>query len=239
MAHGPSGWAGASSATPPLANATALPVAVAWSWRPEVLLPLALLLTVYGIGWWRLRGRSLSLAPPWRLLSWISGIVAVGAALISPIDRLADDLFFVHMIQHLLLIKVAAPAMLLADPLPEILWSLPGPARLRAGRLLAPGAPLRAAWRAVTRMPLTWLTYALTLWLWHLPVAYGAALSDRLLHDAEHLMFFGAGLLFWWPLISPAPHLRGPVHHAVRIVYLLLAAFHEAVLGLLLTLAPW
>ena len=239
MPHDAGGWAGVSPGIPGLGHPPGPPEAASWGWRPEILLPLSVLLALFGLGWWRLRRHARPPAATWRLCAYFTGIAAVGLALLSPLARLADDLFFVHMIQHLLLIKIAAPALLLADPLPEILWSLPGPARLRAGRLLAPGAPLRAAWRAVTRMPLTWLTYALTLWLWHLPVAYDAALSDRLLHDAEHLMFFGAGLLFWWPLISPAPHLRGPVHHAVRIVYLLLAAFHEAVLGLLLTLAPW
>src|SRR6266508_1794491 len=162
MPHDAGGWAGVSPGIPGLGHPPGPPEAASWGWRPEILLPLSVLLALFGLGWWRLRRFA----------------------------RLADDLFSVHMIQHLLLIKIAAPALLLADPLPEILWSLPGPARLRAGRLLAPGAPLRAAWRAVTRMPLTWLTYALTLWLWHLPVAYGAALSDRLLHDAEHLMFF-------------------------------------------------
>jgi putative membrane protein len=239
MAHGPGGWAGASAGPPPLANAIALPVPVAWNWRPEVLLPLALLLTVYGIGWWRLRGRSRSLAPPWRLLSWISGIVAVGAALISPIDRLADDLFFVHMIQHLLLIKVAAPAMLLANPLPAILWGLPRPIRLPAGRLLAPGAPVRIAAQALTWLPVAWLAYTVTLWLWHLPGPYDAALGDRLLHDGEHLAFFWTAVLFWWPLIGPAPRLGNRAQPGARIVYLVLAAFQETVLGLLLAVVPW
>jgi len=89
-------------------------------------------------------------------------------------------------------------------------------------------------------MPVAWPAYALTLWLWHLPAAYDAALNHRLLHDAEHVAFFGAGLLFWWPVIAPAPHLRPRVVHAgARIVYLVLATFQEAMLGLLLTVAPW
>jgi len=163
----------------------------------------------------------------------------VGAALLSPVNQLAEDLFFVHMVQHLLLIKLAAPAFLLANPLPVVLWGLPAGLRIRAGRLLARGTPLRAAWQVLTWMPLAWVTYALALWLWHLPIAYDAALNHRLLHDAEHLAFFWAALLFWWPVIAPAPHFRRPVHHGVRIVYLVLAAFQEAVLGLLLTVVPW
>jgi len=226
MAHGPDGWAGGSPA-------------VGWSWRPEVLLPLSVLLALYGVGWWRLSSRSRSRVPTWRLVSGFAGIGAVGVALLSPVDRLAEDLFFVHMVQHLLLIKVAAPAVLLADPLPVVLWGLPAAARVRAGRLLARRAPLRAAWQALTWTPVAWLAYALTLWLWHLPAAYEAALTHRLLHDAEHLAFFAAGLLFWWPVIAPAPHLRPRGHPGARIVYLVLASFQEAGLGLLLTVVPW
>ncbi len=226
MAHGPGGWAGDSPG-------------VGWSWRPEILLPLSVLLALYGVGWWRLRSQSRLLVPTWRLVSWFAGIGAVGVALLSPVAGLADDLFFVHMVQHLLVIKVAAPAVLLADPLPIVLWGLPAAARVLLGRLLARRAPLRAAWQALTWMPVAWLTYALTLWLWHLPAAYEAALTHRLLHDAEHLAFFGAGLLFWWPVIAPAPHLRPRVHHGARIVYLVLATFQEAGLGLVLTVVPW
>ncbi len=239
MAHGPVGWAGGSPGTLALGQAVASPDPVGWSWRPEILLPLSVLLALYGVGWWRLRSQSRSPVPTWRLASWFAGIGAVGGALLSPVDRLAEDLFFVHMVQHLLLIKVAAPAILLADPLPVVLWALPAPVRVRTGRLLARGAPLRAAWQALTWMPVAWLTYALTLWLWHLPAAYDAALTHRLLHDAEHVAFFGSALLFWWPVIAPAPHLRPRVQDGARIVYLVLATFQEAVLGLVLTVIPW
>ncbi len=239
MAHGLGGWTDNSVGMSGPGLATASTDAVSWSWRPEILLPLAVLAVLYGVGWWRLRSRSCSGAPTWRLVSCFSGIGAVGAALLSPVNQLAEDLFFVHMVQHLLLIKLAAPAFLLANPLPVVLWGLPAGLRIRAGRLLARGTPLRAAWQVLTWMPLAWVTYALALWLWHLPIAYDAALNHRLLHDAEHLAFFWAALLFWWPVIAPAPHFRRPVHHGVRIVYLVLAAFQEAVLGLLLTVVPW
>ena len=239
MAHDPGGWAGASPGMLGLGQAAASPDAIGWSCRPEILLPLSVLLALYGVGWWRLSSRSRSRVPTWRLVSGVAGIGAVGVALLSPVDHLADDLFFIHMVQHLLLIKVAAPALLLADPLPVVLWGLPAAARVRVGHLLARRAPLRVAWKTLTWMPVAWLAYALTLWLWHLPAAYDAALTHRLLHDAEHLAFFGVGLLFWWPVIAPAPHLRPRVHPGARIVYLVLATFQEAMLGLILTVVPW
>jgi cytochrome c oxidase assembly factor CtaG len=162
----------------------------------------------------------------------------VGLALLPPINPVAEQVFSVHMIQHLLLIKVAAPCLLLANPLPAVLWGLPGFLRARVGSLLLPGTPLRTGLGALTSMPLTGLTYALTLWLWHVPVAYDAALTLPSLHDAEHVTFLGAAILFWWPLIRPAPHVRGAVGPGLGVAYLVLAAFQEAILGLALVLAP-
>ena len=206
--------------------------------RVDIVLLLGALLAVYGAGWWRLRRRAPRLTPGWRAGCYLASVGAVGLALLSPIDRLAEELFRAHMIQHLLLIKVAAPALLLANPLPTIIWGLPRPLRARVGGLLVPGAPIRIAWRALTSMPLTWLIYAFTLWFWHLPVAYDAALEERFLHDVEHLAFLAAGILFWWPLILPAPRVRTAVSPGLRVAYLVVGAFQEALLGLLLVLSP-
>jgi cytochrome c oxidase assembly factor CtaG len=76
------------------------------------------------------------------------------------------------------------------------------------------------------------------LWGWHVPAAYDAALSDRLTHDVEHLTFFLAAVLFWWPLARPAPRVRPAAPYPRRVVYLVLGAFQTGALGLLLTLAP-
>ncbi len=87
-------------------------------------------------------------------------------------------------------------------------------------------------------MPVAWLGSALGLWLWHLPVAYEAALKYGLLHDLEHLTFFWAGILFWWPIVDPAPRLHGYVRHSFRIVYVVLAEGQHALLGLLIAMSP-
>ncbi|MBI3028513.1 MAG: cytochrome c oxidase assembly protein [Candidatus Rokubacteria bacterium] len=209
-----------------------------WGWRPEILFPLLLGGSACTIGWWRLSRRSPQPVPLRRLAVALGGLTSIAVALLSPVDTLAHALFWAHMVQHMLLMMVAAPLLLLADPLAVVLWALPRNARVRVGRLLAAGALPRRIWQALTWMPVAWVTYALTLWLWHLPSAYEAALRDRLLHDLEHLAFFWAGVLFWWPIINPAPHLWGRVPHALRVVYLVLGAFQQALLGLLLTLSP-
>ncbi|HEY7649730.1 MAG TPA: cytochrome c oxidase assembly protein [Methylomirabilota bacterium] len=207
--------------------------------RPEILAPLALSAVLYAVGWWRLRRRAPEHVGPARALLALVAWVSIGAALLSPLDRLAHALFVAHMAQHMLLIVVAAPALLLADPFPVMVWGLPQAVRRTTPRWLRREALLGRLWRALTPLSLAWLLYALVLWLWHLPLAYDSALGDRLLHDVQHVSFFAAAILFWWPVIDPAPHFRASAPYGRRIVYLLLAAFQTAGLGLLLTLSPW
>src|SRR6266851_3939457 len=84
--------------------------------------------TVYGRGWWALCRLGY---PParWRLALYLLGLAGIAAALVSPIDALADELFPMHMVQHLLLTMVAAPLVLLGNPLPVVLWGVPVGAR--------------------------------------------------------------------------------------------------------------
>jgi putative membrane protein len=209
-----------------------------WEWRAEVLLPLCLAASACGLGWWRLSERARRPIPFGRLALTLGGLTAIAIALMSPIAALAHARFSVHMIQHTLLLMLAPPLLLLADPLPAVLWALPGGARAAAGRLLAPGALVRRLWGALTWAPAAWLVSALIVWFWHLPGAWEAALSDGLLHDLEHLALSGAGVLFWWPLIDPAPRLRAGLAYSLRVVYLVLAGGQQALLGLLLSMSP-
>jgi len=104
------------------------------------------------------------------------------------------------------------------------------------GRLLTRNAPLRRVLWAVTLMPVAWLLFVLNLWLWHLPVLYQAALRDHLLHDVEHLAFFGTAVVFWWPIIEPAPRLHERMPRGFAILYLLAATGQNTLLGALIAL---
>ena len=136
------------------------------------------------------------------------------------------------------LLLAAPPLLLLADPLPMVLWGLPRTARIRIGGWLVPRAPLRRTLAILTSMPVAWLVSALTVWLWHLPALYDAALEQRFVHDLEHLAFFGAGIIFWWPIIDPAPRLSGRASLSARVAYVVLAQGQQALLGLLLSMSP-
>jgi putative membrane protein len=235
MAHGAAQAIGAGTPGDLWSVATSS-AAGAWIVRPEVAAPLLVAAGAYAVGWWQLRRRGGSVSG-WRVAASAGGLLSVLVALSAPFDRLAHASFAAHMLQHLLLIVSAAPLLLLADPFAALCWALPAPLRSRAGRLLRPGMPLRALWRALTTVSVAWLAHVAAVWLWHLPSAYDAAVADRAVHDVEHLVFFGTAILFWWPIVQPAPRLRTPTGYGVRVVYLVLAALQGAFLGLLLAMS--
>lgn len=222
----------------PGTDAGAAALALGWNWRPEVVLPLLVLIIAYVNGQWRLARLNPRAVTPWQLAVGAGAIGAIAVALLSPLEGMADTLFAAHMLQHLLLIMVAAPGLLLSRSLPALLWGLPAPIRAPTGRLLRPGSFLRRACMALTAMPVAWSVHVAVVWLWHLPAAYDAAVSDRALHDLEHLAFFGSALLFWWPVVNPPPRLRPPAPYGLRVAYLVLAAFQSSLLGLLLAMSP-
>ena len=181
-----------------------------WEWRPEVLGILVPLGVMYFVGWQRLRRHSThqKLANWWRLASYQGGLGIIAISLMSPIDRLGGQLFFMHMIQHMLMIMFAAPLLLLADPFPFFLWSLPMRLRLPVARLFERDSLFRRALIKATQPGVTWLVF-LTVYLgWHDPNAYNAALSYEWVHNLQHITFFVASLLYWWPLVGCAPHIH-------------------------------
>ncbi len=126
--------------------------------RPEVAAPILVVASGYALGWWRLRRRG-GVVEGWRVAASAGGWLSLVIALSSPLDRLAHASFAAHMTQHLLLIGVAAPLLLLADPFAALCWALPGPIRARAGRQLRVGTPLRGLWRVLTAASVAWLAH--------------------------------------------------------------------------------
>jgi putative membrane protein len=168
----------------------------------------------------------------------MGALATTAVALASPLDTLAHERFVAHMVQHLLLMTVAAPLVLLADPFPVLLWALPARARAALQPLFTRGGAIRRTLALLTSMPLAWLLFAATVWLWHLPALYERALGDGRVHALEHLALFGAAFVFWWPVLGPAPRVRRPPRPAAAIIYVVLTAFQSAALGLALTLWP-
>lgn len=211
---------------------------LSWEWRLEVLLALAGLGAFYALGWWRLRRRGRQqLANGWRLAAYMSGLAVVGVALLSPIDTLQSLLFSMHMVQHELLMMVAPPLLLLANPFPFFLWALPPESRRAFTGVFATGMPVRRVLRQVTRPRIAWLLYVGTLWLWHYPVAYDVALRYELVHDLEHMTFFWTAVLFWWHVVGAAPRIDRTLGYGFRIAYLAAALAQNEILAVAISFA--
>ncbi|MFC2037200.1 cytochrome c oxidase assembly protein, partial [Chloroflexota bacterium] len=161
---------------------------LSWAWRPEIMLTLGLAAVVHLVGRWQLSRRgSGRLVNPWRSVAYLGGLAVLGIALMSPIDVLSGQFFYMHMIQHLLLVMIAPPLLLLADPMPIMMWGLPSNLRLEVGRWLRPDAAFRRVVRALTTPGLVWLYVVAVLVGWHDPNAYNLTLESDLVHDLEHL----------------------------------------------------
>lgn len=208
----------------------------AWNWRPDVLFVVISLVTTYSTGWLRLRRRNLRVVRAWQLALYLGGLAAILLALVSPIHSLAEERLSMHMVQHLLLMMFAPLFLLLANPLAAFLWGLPGVVRLWVGRIFARRSIFRRALWALTLMPVTWSAYVLNLWAWHHPMLYQAALRNEWVHDLQHLLFFFTAMLFWWPIVNPAPRLHGTISYGFRIVYLIAATLQNTLLGMVISL---
>jgi cytochrome c oxidase assembly factor CtaG/polyferredoxin len=186
-------------------------------WSAVSILLAALFL--YVRGW--LRGRTLihNLNDQSRLLAFIAGLVVIFLALASPLDAF-DSLFLsAHMTQHLLLMMIAPPLLLLGRPFLPLLRGLPKAlVKEGLGPFLA-WPVLKAFGSFLTAPPVAWLIFAVTTVLWHIPFFYELALSSSTWHGVQHACFFWSGILFWWPILDE--HSRTPSW--VFIPYLLLA----------------
>jgi putative membrane protein len=166
---------------------------------------LGLTVLVYVRGWFRLRAISPNLIPPWRLAAFMAGIVPVWIAIGSPVDAFDDVSLSVHMVQHLLLMAIAPPLILLGAPALPLLKGLP---QWFARGVVSPFLQWRLVkWigHLLANPAICWLATTLALIGWHVPAVFELALRWNWLHELEHACFLGTGLLFWWPVVQPWP----------------------------------
>lgn len=198
-----------------------------------LVLVLAGVASAYVRGWRRFHAAGYP-PPVWRPVSYALGLLFVAGALLSPLDDLAGERFSAHMAQHLLLTMMAAPLLLLGNPLPLVLWGMPPRARRWLAAPLRRTAWPRSALSAMTFWPAAGLLHVAVIWAWHVPVLYDAAAEHEILHAVEHVMFFATAILFWWPIIRPAPRLGPRLHPGLQIAYLVAATAQSTALGMLL-----
>lgn len=174
-----------------------------------------------------------------RALTFYAGLVVVLVALQSPIDSLSDKLFWAHMVQHLLLLVVAAPLIVLGRPWMSIWRPLPLRLRRAVARAAVRSAwlaPLRALFGALATPAGAWLAFNANMVIWHMPGPYDLTLRNIDAHVCEHSLFLGLGILFWaqvWAL----PPARSSLGLLARVGYVASAMIPNIGLSMFLAFA--
>jgi putative membrane protein len=209
-----------------------------WTWDPE-LWAFGLAATwAYALGRRRLRAEDTA-GPTWRASLFYVALGVTVFALQSPFDALSDSLLSVHMVQHMLLLMVAAPLFAASTPWPELGRAMPPRVRAwleRVGHAADgtgwAGKVAHVFWHPATAVVL----FVGTLWVWHVPSLYDLAVHNQFVHEQEHLMYLAAGVLYWSHALGTS-WLAARMPPAQRIVFLVLGMVACWMLSLVLIVA--
>ncbi|MGI8587976.1 MAG: cytochrome c oxidase assembly protein [Chloroflexia bacterium] len=193
-----------------------------WNFEPSVVFGCGCLLLGYVVYLRAMQPPHSALRIPHSAFLYAAGVGVLLFSLTSPLDTLGDTyLFSAHMLQHLLLVLVVPPLLLLG--LPSGVGGQP-PYRRRLG----------GQWSGVA-----WGIGVGTLWVWHLPVLFDATLRNEWVHVFEHLCFLASATVFWWPIVGPVAHLgQRSLSAPAAAIYLFAASLANDMLGILITFAP-
>jgi putative membrane protein len=199
---------------------------IAWSFEPTVLIGVAALAILYALAWRRARATGAPHRPGFgRLALFACGLLAILAALVSPIDDLGEQLLVMHMLQHVLLLDIVPILLILGlnkvllRPVTRRLNSI----EKRAGYLAHPAFAV--------------FVYVGVMWSWHIPTMYDTALKNSTVHAFEHLCFAGAGTLYWWHVLSPIRN-RMRLRGLGPLGYMVSTKLLVGMLGIVLAFAP-
>jgi cytochrome c oxidase assembly factor CtaG len=212
----------------------------AWSADPGVAFCLGAAAVIYARAAWVARRQSDGRAPSWTMIaSFVAGWTALAIALMSPLDRLGETLFAAHMAQHLMLIVVAAPLIVLGAPPSTWLWALPPHPRRIVAHFATRSPFALHVGRWLTNPPAVLVAHTAALWFWHFPRPYQAALENPWIHILEHTSFFGTAVLFWWVTLHPIGRRR--LGFGAAILYVGVTLCQSGALGALLMFSaqPW
>jgi cytochrome c oxidase assembly factor CtaG len=207
-----------------------------WTLALPITLPLAAIALIYALGAARLwrrsgRGRPERLRQALLLAAGWSGLTV---ALVSPIHALGERVFSAHMIEHELLMAVAAPLLVASCPGAALMWALPATLRRGTGSLTH-GRTVQAVWALAARPLSATVLHGIAIWVWHIPALFEAALQQGVLHYAQHASFLGTALLFWWVLL---PRSWQQKTYGISVMHLFFTSLHTGLLGVLLLVSP-
>jgi putative membrane protein len=179
----------------------------AWPVSPPLFV-VVVAAVLYWLGGRRRVSRGRELEQRGRTVAFALGLFSIVVAIDTPLDPLADKLFAAHMTQHVLLLSVAPPLIVLSAPWMRLWQPLPLGFRRSVAKALArsPRArPLRALAHALAHPLCAWTLFCVDLVVWHLPGLYDLTLRSEAVHELEHALFFATGLLFWAACFDSPP----------------------------------
>jgi len=194
-----------------------------WTLDPLLIVPLLVTLGIYAAGFVRLRARR-SL---WRnALLFLAGWTILALALISPLHEAGERSFTLHMVEHELIMLVAALLLPLSRPLGVMLWAWP--------RALRRPLSMPGLWHRLSNPVLATALQAAAMWAWHAPPLFNRALAHPGWHIAQHLSFLITALIFWWAMLQTP-------NRGVAALCLFVTSIFGGALGALMALAssPW
>jgi putative membrane protein len=207
----------------------------AWTIDPFVIAALVAAGILYAVGvgklWSRARGRGVGVK---QVAAFYAGLVTLLLVLVSPLDALAATLFSMHMVQHLVLMVVAAPLVVWCEPMTVVMVALPARVR-RSMRAIERSSSFGATRRVVRNALVAVVIYAIGLWAWHLPALYEAALESDGAHALEHVTFLGTSMLLWSVVITTRRARRVP--YPVSLAVIFVTGLQSGALGAILTFA--
>src|SRR5271154_3230386 len=177
------------------------------SWSPPEMVNASLCLATifYMRGWIRIRAAMPTLISAWRLTAFLAGVAGIWLAIGSPLEAFDEVSLTVHMVQHLLLMSLSSPLILLGWPALPLLHGLPQWVGRSIVGPVSSSEFFKSLASAVTHPVICWLAAAFALVGWHIPGVFDASLRWDWLHELEHASFLATGLLFWWPVVQPWP----------------------------------
>jgi putative membrane protein len=215
-------------------NSVAQQALASWVIPPYFTATVILAGALYARGFRRLHKQMPQRFPLWRLGALMGGLGALLIAIASPLAAFDDLLLQVHMVQHMLLMFVVPPLILLGAPQIPMLRGLPLAAVKPVIRPLLKSRKLARIADLLTNPAVGWIALSAATWGWHAPGPYQVALRSEVWHEVEHWCFLTSALLFWWPVVQPWPSKERWPRWAM-VPYLLLADVQNTVLSALLT----
>lgn len=212
------------------------PFLLAWHFDPFISLVLLGATCTYYWAWLKVQQFTDQPMPASHAWYFGVGMATLAFSLLGPLESYNEQLFNLHMAQHIVLLQIAVPLMLLGRPVQLVLRAMPRQATKRTVRFLFGNRKMRYAVLGITAPVTGFLLFNITIGFWHVPQFYDASVRNDLVHNLQHVTFTLAAGIYWWTILDPIPR-----HHKLGELWSLASVFLSmmigSIIGAILTLA--